>query len=129
MPTRTNPDVDALLDTSKHPLRTEIDALRSIILAVDARIEEGVKWNAASFRTTDWFATLNGPRHVKEPMLILHAGARAKGLVLKDRIPDPDGLIKWLGNERGQVVFKDATDIRKKERALKAIVGAWIELV
>src|ERR1041384_6892440 len=43
-----------------------------------------------SFRTSDWFATLNGPKHVKEPMIILHAGAKAKGIVLKDRILEDD---------------------------------------
>lgn len=121
--------VTALLDAHKHPLRKEIDMLRSLILSVDQRIDEGVKWNTASFRTTDWFATLNGPRHVKEPMLILHAGAKAKGLVLKDRIPDPDGLITWLGNERAQVVLKDAADIKARQQALAAIVSAWIELI
>ncbi len=76
----------------------------------------------------DWFATLNGPKHVKEPMIILHTGAKARGLVLKDRIPDPQGLIKWLGNDRGQITFADAADIRKKKDALRAIVSAWIKL-
>jgi hypothetical protein len=118
----------ALLDAHKHPLRNEIDALRAIILSVDPSIAEGVKWNTASFRTTDWFATLNGPKQVKEPMLILHAGAKAKGIVLKDRIPDPDGLLKWMGNDRAQIVFEDAADIQAKEKALKVIVKIWIQL-
>jgi len=118
----------ALLDAHKHPLRKEMDALRTIILGVDPSITEGVKWNTASFRTSDWFATLNGPKHVKEPMIILHAGAKAKGIVVKDRIPDPEGLIKWLGNDRAQIVFKDAADIKAKEKALQAIVKTWIQL-
>jgi hypothetical protein len=126
--TRFDPATIALLDAHKHPLRKEIDALRAIILSVDPSIEEGVKWNTASFRTSDWFATLNGPKHVKEPMIILHAGAKAKGIVVKDRIPDPEGLIKWLGNDRAQIVFKDAADIKAKEKALQAIVKTWIQL-
>ncbi|HRF82560.1 MAG TPA: DUF1801 domain-containing protein [Flavobacteriales bacterium] len=129
MPTRFDPAVNALLDANKHPLRKEIEQLRTIILAADKSIEEGVKWNAASFKTEDWFATLNGPKHIKEPMLILHAGAKAKGLVLKDRIPDPLGLIKWLGNDRGQIIFKDTTDITTKQQALQAILMAWIKLI
>lgn len=124
-----DPAVSALLDANKHPLRKEIDQLRTIILAADMSIEEGVKWNAASFKTEDWFATLNGPKHIKEPMLILHAGAKAKGLVLKDRIPDPLGLIKWLGNDRGQIIFKDTTDITTKQQALQAILISWIKLI
>lgn len=123
---RFDPATTALLDAHKHPLRKEIDALRAIILGVDPSISEGVKWNTASFRTSDWFATLNGPKQVKEPMVILHAGAKANGIVLKDRIPDPEGLIKWLGNDRGQIVFKDAADIQAKENAFRAIVKAWL---
>lgn len=127
MATRFDPAVNALLDAHKHPLRKEIDALRTIILGADNSIGEGVKWNTASFRTTDWFATLNGPKHVKEPMIILHAGARAKGMVLKDRIPDPEGLLKWLGNDRAQIIFKDGKDISTKEAALTAVLRHWIE--
>jgi hypothetical protein len=123
---RFAPAVNALLDAHKHPLRTEIDRLRTIILSVDKRIEEGVKWNTASFRTTDWFATLNGPMHVKEPMLILQAGAKAKGIVVKDRIPDPQGLIKWLGNDRAQIVFKDVEDVKAKANAVRSVIKAWL---
>lgn len=129
MSPRFDPAVNALLDARDHPLRNEIDLLRSLILGVDRSIEEGVKWNTASFRTTDWFATLNGPKHVKEPMLILHAGAKARGIVLKERIPDPEGLIRWLGNDRAQITFKDAPDIEAKAKALQAIVSAWIRLI
>lgn len=126
---RFNPVTSTLLDSHKHPLRRELDQLRTIILNADKSIEEGVKWNTASFRTTDWFATLNGPKHVKEPMLILHAGAKARGIVLKERIPDPEGLIRWLGNDRAQITFKDAPDIEAKAKALQAIVSAWIRLI
>ena len=126
---RFDPAVSALLDANKHPLRKEIDQLRTIILGVDKSIEEGVKWNTASFKTGEWFATLNGPKHIKEPMIILHAGAKAKGIVLKDRIADPQSLIKWLGNDRGQITFKDSTDIKTKQKALQAIIGAWIATI
>ena len=128
MSPRFDAAVSALLDANKHPLRKELDQLRATILIADKSIEEGVKWNTASYRTTDWFATLNGPKHVKEPMIILHAGAKAKGIVVKDRIPDPAGLIKWLGPDRGQIVLKDAADLKSKAISIQAIVSAWIEL-
>jgi hypothetical protein len=129
MTARFDPAVNALLDEHAHPLRKEIDLLRTIILGADRSIEEGVKWNTASFKSHDWFATLNGPRHVKEPMLILHAGAKAKGIVLKDRIPDPEGLIKWLGNDRAQIAFRNAADITMNKNALRAIISAWVKLI
>ncbi len=126
---RFDPATTALLDAHKHPLRKEMDALRTIILSVDPSIKEGVKWNSASYRLTDWFATLNGPKHVKEPMIILHAGAKAKGIIVKDRIPDPDGLLKWLDNDRAQIVFEDMNDISAKQQALQTILRTWIELM
>ena len=129
MAARQDPAVSALLDANEHPLRAEIDALRKVILEADERIEEGVKWNAASFRTTEWFATLNGPKQVKEPMLILHAGAKARSVDLKDRIADPQALIKWLGKDRGMVTFGSVAAIKKEQKALQEIVRAWIELI
>lgn len=125
--TRFDPATTALLDAHKHPLRKELDALRTIILGADPAIQEGVKWNTASYRTNDWFATLNGPRHVKEPMVILHVGAKAKGIVLKDRIPDPEELLKWMGNDRAQIVFKDGEEIRAQEKAVGSIIKAWLK--
>lgn len=129
MAARFDPAVNVLLDANKHALRAEIDALRKIILEADTRIEEGVKWNAASFRTTEWFATLNGPKQVKEPMLILHAGAKVKGIDLKARIADPRGLIKWLGKDRGMLTFGGVAEIKKEQKALQDIVREWIELI
>ncbi len=126
--TRFDPATTALLDGHQHPLREEMDLLRSILLSVDPSIVEGVKWNTASFRTTEWFATLNGPKHVKEPMIILHTGARASGIVMKDRIPDPAGSIRWLGTDRAQINFKDMEDIQAKEKALRTIVKSWIQI-
>ena len=126
---RFDPATTALLDAHEHPLRKEIDAMRTILLSVDPSIREGVKWNTASFRTSDWFATLNGPRHVKEPMIILHAGAKAKGVVLKDRVPDPEGLLKWMGNDRAQIILKNATHIKSEQQALRAIIRTWIGLL
>lgn len=126
---RFDPATTALLNAHKHPLRKEIDALRAIILSVDPTIEEGVKWNTASYRTSEWFATLNGPKQVKGPMIILHAGAKANGSVLMDRIPDPRGLLKWLGDDRAQLVFRDLADITSKQTAFRSIITAWITLI
>lgn len=126
---RTDPTVSALLDRVGHPLRKEMDRLRELILATDDRIAEGVKWNTASFRTHEWFATLNGPRQVDRPMVILHAGAKVKGLPIKDRVADPDGLLRWLGADRAQVLFADRADIERKASAFQQLLRAWIEQV
>jgi len=124
-----NTEVTALLDANKHPLRKEIDLLRQIILRSDTSIEEGVKWNAASFRTTEWFATLNGPKQVKEATIILHAGAKVKGLDLKADMSDPTGLIKWLGADRGVITFSSLKEIEVEQNELTALIKTWIALI
>jgi hypothetical protein len=103
--------------------------VRRIILGVDYRIREGIKWNAPSFRTSEYFATLNlRARDGEERVwLILHAGAKARGKLV--RVADPMGLITWLGKDRGLVTFADAAEVRERRAALEAIIREWIEQV
>lgn len=129
MSNRFDVDVIALLDANRHPLRKEIDLLREIILDTDKSILEGVKWNAASFRTTQWFATLNGPKRVDRAEVILHGGAKVKHIDLRKEVPDPERLIEWLGKDRGIIYFNNAADVNKKSQALQNIMRAWIELI
>lgn len=121
-----DPIVTLLLDDMKHPFRKEIEALRSIILASDRRIMEGVKWNTASYRTIEWFATLNGARQLKEPMIILHAGAKAKGVDLQKQVNDPTKMIRWLGTERGQITFASLEEIHDRHERLQAVIRSWV---
>jgi hypothetical protein len=121
-----DPEVTAHLDAMRHPLRKELELLRRIILGADPTITEGLKWNTASFRTTEWFATLNGPRQTEGPAVILHAGAKARGLDLKDRITDPDGLLEWLAKDRARITFRDATELMRRQDAMVAILKEWI---
>jgi hypothetical protein len=112
-----------------HPLKKEIEAVRRIILGASPAIREGIKWNAPSFSTSDYFATLNlrGQGHESRVWLILHTGAKAKGLSLHGKIPDPDGLLKWLAGDRALVFFIDAKDVTAKQKALRAVIRRWIE--
>ena len=111
-----------------HPLKAEIELVRKLILGVSPVIREGIKWNAPSFRTSDWFATLNlRARGGEERVwLILHMGAKLKGGAAQGRIADPSGLLEWLSKDRGLVTFKDAKDIQAKRSALQKIVREWI---
>jgi len=53
----TSEAVDAFMAALDHPFKVEIEAIRQAILGADPRIREGIKWNAPSFRTTEYFAT------------------------------------------------------------------------
>lgn len=117
--------VDALLDRMDHPRRVEIDAVRKAILSADKSISEGVKWNAPSFRTTEWFATVN--LRGKEGMqVILHFGAKARAGHKRPAIEDPNRLLRLLGDDRAMATLGDNAADRN---ALAAIVRQWIAFV
>jgi hypothetical protein len=121
---RTDPAVAAFLRELDHPMAAEVAQLRADILAASPSIHEGIKWNAPSFRTGDWFATfqLRGKPGVR---IVLHLGAR-KRTGPRPVIADPAGLLTWLGDDRAIVSFADAAEVAAQRAALTAIVRAWI---
>jgi hypothetical protein len=126
------PSVDSFLDELDHPLKQAIQAVRSAIVGVSDTIEEGIKWNSPSFRTSDWFATVNlrcrgGEERV---WLILHTGAKTKaGAKGTSIVDDPAGLLEWLGPDRAMIKFTDLADVRAKRKALEGIVRQWVKLL
>lgn len=126
---RTDPAVGTFLRELDHPLKPQIEAVREIVLGVGPEIREGIKWNSPSFRTQDYFATLNlRAKDGKDRVwLILHKGAKVKDNSTKGmKIADPAGLLEWLTKDRCLVTFSDGKDIQAKRSALRIIVREWI---
>jgi hypothetical protein len=122
-------EVDAFLAALDHPRKAEILALRRIILGADARIAEGIKWNAPSFRTTEWFATFH-LRAKAGVQVILHFGARVRDRSgARGAIADPQSLLSWLAADRASVTFRDAAEVQAKGAAFAAVIRQWIEQV
>ena len=118
--------VDGLLATLVHPRKTEIVALRKAILGAHPSISDGVKWNAPSFRTSEWFATIHMRAKVGA-QVILHLGAKktaesADGFAIED----PRQLLQWLGNDRATIVFDDLADLEAKRPAFQRLLRDWI---
>ncbi len=112
-----------------HPHKPEIEALRKLMLAVDPSVQEGVKWNAPSFRTSEYFATTH--LRAKSGMgVVLHLGAKVRespsGSVVID---DPTALLKWLGKDRAMVEFADAQAFASAEPAFRAVLKQWVKYV
>ena len=79
-PSRVMPDSEAVeryMAALVHPLKSEVETLRQIILKADARISEGIKWNAPSFYCGDWFATFD-LRSMSWVQIIFHRGGDCK---------------------------------------------------
>lgn len=131
MPHNTRHDtteaVDALMAGLKHPPHDGIQALSKIVLAADPGIREGVKWNAPSLRTREYFATT----HLRSKVgfgLILHRGAKGKAVPEGGlAIPDPEGLLRWLAPDRAAVELQDSSQLLARGPALQTVIVRWTE--
>jgi hypothetical protein len=119
-------DVKAFFASLSHPAKRELQLLRKIILGADPSITERIKWKVPSFRTSEYFATLN-LRAKDGIQVILHLGAKAGKSA--SGLSDPAGLLQWLGKDRALVTFRDMKDIRGRQRAFEALLRRWIRHV
>lgn len=117
--------VDEFMAKLDHPFKDDVESIRRLILGVHPSIAEGIKWNAPSFRTTEYFATTN--LRVKGGIgIILHMGAKVRKLPADFSIADPMNLLKWLGKDRATVEFTDSKDFAAKKAGFENIIRQWI---
>jgi hypothetical protein len=128
-PADTTEAVDALMQRLRHPAADQIQVLRAAILETDPSIREGVKWNAPSFRTHEYFATTN-LRTNEGVGIILHFGAKVRKVAASsESIKDSRKLLNWLAKDRATVNFADLNDLAAKKKAFQAILLQWIAYV
>lgn len=113
-----NPRVDAFLLKKKHPRNDQIQLVRDIILSVDERIQEDIKWQSPIFMYKGNMASL--PMNAKKMVsVVFHKGAL---------IEDTSGLLQGDGTESRVAQFVDVEDIQGKKDALQKLVKEWIKL-
>jgi uncharacterized protein YdhG (YjbR/CyaY superfamily) len=123
---RTDSSVDEFMRDLDHPLKHDIEVVRQVILSLSPEITEAIKWNGPSFRTTDFFATVN-LRSRDRVQLIFHRGAKVKdNSTKKVEIADPAGLIKWLATDRCLVTLGTGNEINANRPAFESIVRQWL---
>lgn len=121
----TTEAVDTFMRALVHPFKAVVEQLRACILEVDPTIAEGIKWNAPSFRTHEYFATT----HLRDKVgvgVIFHLGAKVRESLVTPDIADPSGLLRWLAPDRATVRFADEADFAGKREAFAALVRQWI---
>ena len=122
----TTEAVDALLSSLNHPATREIQLLRQLICEVSPSIQEGVKWNAPSFRVNEYFATIN-LREKQGIGVVLHFGAKVREVAARpDSIADPGKLLTWLARDRATVRFSGVDEIAARKDAFRAVLRQWI---
>lgn len=121
-----NDEVTKFLNELNHPLRTEIEALRLIILNSINGLTENIKWNGPNYYFEEQDRITMKIQPPKQILLIFHRGAK-KIIQPKDKlIDDKSGLLIWKENDRAIVEFKNLDEIKKAESNLEKIINNWI---
>ena len=121
--------VEEYLQNLEHPLKREIEEVRSIVLGIDRDLSEHVKWNAPSFcfHNDDRITfNLHGNDFFR---LVLHRGAKVKESInLKPYFEDMQGLMEWATNDRAIIKFTDIKDVEAKRELLKEVISRWVDV-
>ena len=114
---KKQPSVDDFMAALMHPFKAEVQVLRDIIKGVDPRITEQIKWNAPSYRFTDYICTfhLHATQHVH---LVFHNPAIAS-------IPSP--ILEGDYVDRRMAYFKSMEDVHAKRAELEHVVRSLVE--
>jgi uncharacterized protein YdhG (YjbR/CyaY superfamily) len=112
-------EVNAFMQELDHPLKAEIEAVRSIIKKANKKIAERVKWNAPSFFYIDDLATIHvkAQQHV---MLIFHHPVIVK---IKSKLLEGDY------KDRRMMYFNNMKEITARKKELTRIINELVKLM
>lgn len=108
--------VEQFMTELNHPLKAEMEAVRSIIREADSRILERIKWKGPSYYCREDFVTFN-PRATKWVHLVFHHPAIIN---IKSQLLEGDY------KDRRMVYFTDMRDIESKKTELQRIIKELI---
>lgn len=122
-----DPEVTTFLDNLKHPLRSEIEQLRKIILHSTGGLTENIKWNGLNYMYQGADRITMKIQPPKQVQLIFHLGAKKLEQPSQKIIQTDSGLLVWKENDRAIASFKDTTEIESAHEVLKEMVEKWIQ--
>lgn len=111
--------VDEFMDKLEHPLRAEMEAVRSIIVNANSKIEEDVKWGGPSFYYKEDLATFN-PRIKNYVALIFH-----KGELLNIK----SDFLEEASKGKVYAKFYSMEQVKENKELLEKMVNTWVELM
>jgi hypothetical protein len=121
-----NQEVTRFLDELDHPLRSETEALRLIILEANAMLEENIKWNGPNYSVGAEDRITMRIQPPKQIQLVFHRGAKVKEQPSERLVKDASGLLMWKGNDRAIASFKNMEAVEASRQALSVIVRDWL---
>jgi uncharacterized protein YdhG (YjbR/CyaY superfamily) len=106
------------MDKLQHPLKAEIEAIRSIIKNANRKISERIKWNAPSYYTNADLVTFNH-RDQKRVHLVFHHPA-----VVQIKSPLLEGDYK----DRRMMYLNDMASVKAQKKELERIINELVSL-
>jgi uncharacterized protein YdeI (YjbR/CyaY-like superfamily) len=111
--------VDEFMDKLEHPLKAEMEAVRSIIVNASSKMEEDVKWGGPSFFYKEDLATFN-PRIKNYVALIFH-----KGELLNIK----SDFLEAASKGKVYAKFYSMEQVKENKELLEKMVNTWVELM
>lgn len=110
--------------------RTQVEAIRQIIMAAEPQLTEKLKWNAPNFVFEgEDRLTLNLMNKEGKVKLIFHMGAtRAEDRKADPVMTDTTGLIFWNSNIRGTLTFESSLHVSQVRDQLTGLVRDWLKI-
>jgi hypothetical protein len=125
MPNRSQ-EVDRFMSGLNHPLKEEVEQLRTAILDSNDRITEHIKWNAPSFRYAGEDRVTFRLHPEDRVQLIFHRGVKVRSDAADFAFDDQTGLLRWVAADRAVVDLRDAKDAEAKQWDLVEVVNRWV---
>ena len=108
-----------------------MEVIRQIILSTDKEIGERIKWNNPSFYYTGEMEPFD-PKEYKREIIVFNLFKGRIMLVFPSgaKVNDTSGLLEGdYQDGRRIVIFKDLSDVKTKENALRQVIKGWLKLV
>ncbi len=118
--------VEDYLATLAPPVRSDVDALRAIVLGAHPGLTEEIKWNAPSFADDGQDRVTLGLDGKGGYRIVLHRGAKPLDTA-GFHFDDEAKLAKWPAPDRGVIVLRDRTVIDARASDLSRLIARWIE--
>lgn len=115
------------LDELKHPLRNEIEHLRSMVLNVMDGLSENFKWNGPnySFKNEDRVTMKIQPP--KAAQLIFQRGVKVQTAPDEKLLNEHLAFLIWKGTDRAIITFNSSAEIENRKEDIAKIIKDWIE--
>lgn len=117
-----NSDADRVVEYMaqlEHPLKAEIETLRTIIKGANSKISERIKWNAPSYYAKEDMVTFH-LRSERKVDLVFHHAAIVK--IKSD-------LLKGEYKDRLLMHFENMEEVKQQQIELERIINEYLDLI